>query len=448
MEQPTTEAKITDFVKEQLLDKQKTFIEQLAKGGLHAFEDTLSEVLRDFYNLLTGELLTAAAQAAEPVLRATAKGKRLGKLVKRPMGVQLKTGHYVSVEGIYAKTAPKQHVGSRHLLGLHWGLLKGASPGYYGLACLFSVLCPSFEVAGQILDIQRVAYNRDRIQELANCFAHQCRPQQARLARAPGESLEGKRVVIGIDGGRTRMREYGGKKNAKGNATFDTPWKEPKMFVIDVLDDEGNIDRSCLPIYGTLFGDDEMVGLLASHLKGLGIALASQVQVAADGAPWIWNRVGPMLISLGVGKEKIVELVDYYHAAQYVHKIVQGLPQKFADQSAKILKEFKAWLWEGNVKSIVDKCGKLFAKPGKEIKQYIGYLSKNEDRMQYADFRAKKLVCGSGIIESGIRRVINLRFKNASAFWKQENVECLYFLRGILLSFRWKIMMNNFVAAS
>jgi hypothetical protein len=56
-------------------------------------------------------------------------------------------------------------------------------------------------------------------------------------------------------------------------------------------------------------------------------------------------------------------------------------------------------------------------------------------------------MCGSGIIESGIRRVINLRFKNSSAFWKQENVECLYFLRGILLSFRWKILMKNFAAA-
>ena len=65
--------------------------------------------------------------------------------------------------------------------------------------------------------------------------------------------------------------------------------------------------------------------------------------------------------------------------------------------------------------------------------------------MLYAEFRDKKLVCGSGIIESGIRRVINLRFKNASAFWKPENVEGLYFLRGILLAYRWKILITNLV---
>ena len=44
-----------------------------------------------------------------------------------------------------------------------------------------------------------------------------------------------------------------------------------------------------------------------------------------------------MLIGLGVAAEKIVETVDYYHASQYVHKIIQGLPQKFARQSACLL---------------------------------------------------------------------------------------------------------------
>lgn len=447
MEQPTTAAKITAFVQEQLLDKQKTFIEQLVKGGLYKVEEDLTGILQNLYNLILEGLLTAAAQAAAPVLRAAAQRKRLGKLVKRPIKVQIKTGHYVSVEGLYAKTAPAQHLGSRHLFSLHWGLLKGASPGYYGPVCMFSVLCPSFEVAGQILGNQGIRHNLTRVRELANHFAHQCKGRQALLALGANETLSGKRVIIGIDGGRTRMREYDGKTNARGNATFDTPWREPKMFVIDVMDDEGNVERACLPIYGRLFGDDEMVGLLESHLKGLDIALAKQVQVAADGAPWIWSRISPVLMGLGVDKEKIVEVVDYYHAAQYVHKIVRGLPKKFASQSAKILKEFKEWLWEGNIQPIVEKCGKLFAKPGKEIKQYIGYLSKNEKRMQYADYRERKLMCGSGIIESGIRRVINLRFKNSSAFWKQENVECMYFLRGILLSYRWKTLMNNFVAA-
>lgn len=173
--------------------------------------------------------------------------------------------------------------------------------------------------------------------------------------------------------------------------------------------------------------------------------LARAVQIVADGAPWIWNRVKARLIQLGVSAEKITKTVDYYHASQYIHKIVAQLPRKLAKQSTGILKQFKDWLWEGNVGAIVEKCRQYFARPNQEINRYIGYLDKNRDRMLYAQFREQNLVCGSGVIESGIRRVINLRFKNASAFWKPENVEGLYFLRGILLAFRWNILINNLV---
>jgi len=440
-------AKINEFIKERLIGQLEDFTEELKEGGLHTFEVGLSGLMDEFYNLVAGEVLAISAQKSVGLLEAKAREQRLGKLERRPMSVQIKTGHYVRVEGLYAKKAPVGFPGSRHLLASHWKMIKGASPSYYSAICMLGVLSPSFEVAGKILDLQGVAYNLDRIQQLTRQVAKHCQGRQAELSRDVGESLKGLRVVIGIDGGRTRMREYKGEKNAKGNATFKTPWKEPKMFVIDVLNEEGIVNRHKLPIYGCLFGDDELIALLASHLQGLDIEQAMQVQIVADGAPWIWNRVRQMLSDLGVQAEKIVETVDYYHACQYVHKIVQGLPQKFARQSASLLKTFKQWLWEGNAKAIVEKCGELFKRPGKEIITYLGYLDKNQKRMQYAEYQDKKLMCGSGIIESGIRRVINLRFKNASAFWKQSNVEGLYFLRGILLAFRWNIMINNLVKA-
>jgi hypothetical protein len=446
MEQLTSCAKIAILIKETIENKKAKFIEQLNKGDLYGFENALWEQFLLIYNQLCEEYMRASAAQVAGFMREQAGRKRLGKLVKRKAKVQLRTGYYASVEGVYAKKAPKQHKGSRHLLHLHWKVQKSASPAYYSLVCLFSVLCPSFEVAGQVIGIQGVEYNLDRIKELSCHLANQCKGQQAALSRAPGESLKGKRVVIGIDGGRTRTRQYNGNKNKKGNATFDTPWVEPKMFVIDVLkDDDGQVDRTCLPIYGCLFGDDEIMELLASHLSGLQIKQVAQVQVVADGSPWIWNRVRAMLEKLGVEPGKITETLDYYHATEYVAKILAGLPKKFLAQADKLSRQFKDWIWAGNVEAIVDKCEQLFSKPSPEIIRYVGYFQNNQKRMQYADYLKNKLMCGSGIIESGIRRVINLRFKNASAFWKKENVESLYFLRGILLSFRWNIMMNNLV---
>ena len=445
MEAPTTTAKIIDSFQQTIEKQQADLTKKLNEGNLYGFEEDLDQLTKSLYNEIAETFIKASAGQSEPQQRAKAARKRLGKLVKRPVKIQLLTGHYVELEGLYAKKAPAQHKGSRHLLHIHWRVLKGASPGYYSIVCLYSVLCPSFEVAGQVLEIQGVRHNIDRVKELARDLANHCKGRQAALSRAPRESLKGRRVVIGIDGGRTRTRQYNGEKNKKGNDTFDTPWVEPKMFVIDVLKDDGRVDRTCLPVYGTLFGDDQLMDLLAEHLSGLQIELAGHVQVVADGSPWIWNRARAMLEKLGVKPEKITETLDYYHASEYVGKIIAGLPKKLSKQAAKLTKMFKDWIWAGNIEAIVDKCEEIFSNPSKEIVRYVGYFQNNGSRMHYTDYQKDKLMCGSGIIESGIRRVINLRFKNASAFWKKENVESLYFLRGILLSFRWKIMMNNLV---
>lgn len=421
------------------------FLESLSQGDLHGFEASLSAFFRATYNLAAEAILKDSAVCLEPQLREKSRQMGLRKLVWRTTRLQIKTGHWVEVPSLYAKVAPRGYESTRHVLRLHWRVLKGASPGYYGDVCLLGVLCPSFEVACQVLDVQGIEGNKDRVRELSRALSRACFPRQAELSRRPGETLCGKRVLIGVDGGRTRMRRYTGRANKAGNATFDTPWMEPKMFVIDVLDEAGNVERKEQPIYGCLFGDDELVQLLASHLKGLAVEQAQSVQIVADGAPWIWNRVKAMLCALGVAEEKITETVDYYHASEYVHKIAAGLPKKYQKEAAQTLKDFKQWLWDGNIEAIVKKCGELFKRTSGEIKRYIGYLSKNSQRMRYQFFRNQQLVCGSGIIESGIRRVVNLRFKNASAFWNPANVEGLYFLRGVLLAYRWKTLITNIV---
>jgi len=86
----------------------------------------------------------------------------------------------------------------------------------------------------------------------------------------------------------------------------------------------------------------------------------------------------------------------------------------------------------------------IFLGPGDQVKQWITYLDKHTNRMQYADYQNNGLMRGSGIIESAIRRIINLRFKNTSTFWLRDNVEKLYFLRAALVAKRWDIVMIRY----
>jgi len=93
-----------------------------------------------------------------------------------------------------------------------------------------------------------------------------------RLPVPPDGPLAGKRVRVGLDGGlvRTRCKHRGGK-TAKGRHGFAAPWREPRVLVIDILDEQGQPDRLRLPLYDVLIGDAEATwALLIGSVRLLG----------------------------------------------------------------------------------------------------------------------------------------------------------------------------------
>ena len=61
----------------------------------------------------------------------------------------------------------------------------------------------------------------------------------------------------------------------------------------------------------------------------------------------------------------------------------------------------------------------------------------HKDRMRYHTFRLMKIPCGSGSVESAVRRIVNLRLKGNGIFWKEEMAEIVLHLRSQNLSHRW-----------
>ena len=82
--------------------------------------------------------------------------------------------------------------------------------------------------------------------------------------------LKDQRVVISVDGGRTRIRcAKKGKRDRNSNRHgYKGEWIEPKLLTIYVVNP-----------------------LLEMHVVRLGIFLASQVLLVADGANWIWQHI-------------------------------------------------------------------------------------------------------------------------------------------------------------
>ena len=67
------------------------------------------------------------------------------------------------------------------------------------------------------------------------------------------------------------------------------------------------------------------------------------------------------------------------------------------------------------------------------LKKLNGYFG-DHSLFQYKKMREMGLPTGSGTVESAIRRIINLRVKGTSIFWKRKNAEKMIFLRSLVLT--------------
>ncbi len=445
----TLDSEISNFSTK--LEKEKVqLINKLLTGNLLGFEKVLFELVTQLYDDLASILLNIVSTHLEMkgVLQEFGGKNGLGKLELRETDLQLCTGTTIKIPSYYAKESKfKSYKGNRHLSMSYWGCLKNATPMYYSHVSILSVLCPSFEVSKTLLDKLNIKSDYNRIRTLSEKLGLNCLEDRVENILDKGETLAGKRVIISPDGGRARIREYiQNDKEDGGYSKFDTPWKEPKLFVIHIINDEGKTVKTTLPIYDCVMGDcNECFELIAKYLSKLEIEKANEVQFVADGATWIWNRVKPMLLKLGVSEEKITETVDYYHAVEHLSTLVNLLPAKVRQpRGDKLFKEFKQYLWEGKIPEIISAVKSYCKRITKNMLTELTYFFKNTKRMKYAEFREKKQLCGSGIVESAIRRVINLRFKCPSSFWDIKNLEPLIYLRSALLSNRWDILIGNF----
>jgi hypothetical protein len=435
---PTANILKTQF--ETLLYESR-LTELLSNGNLYDFENLLHQKISDLYDKISEVFFRLVSLSPDFVNRQKllAKEEGLKKLEFRDTNVRLRTGTKVNFPSLYAKVAPKDYEGSRLLSSALWSISMNCSPMYKSINCLYSVLCPSFEVSKELLNYQNIDANFEKVRQASLDLAEECISERTTVQLEEGESLFGKRVVIAMDGGRSRTRVYEEGKLGRGEK-FATPWREPKMFVITTIDEEGKLDKRTKPIYDNTFGDDQTFELLGSYLKELEVEKAESVQFLADGAVWIWNRVKPLLLSLGVEENKIIETLDYYHAIEHVNEMKVYFDK---DKQNSHFEPLKDALWRGDFEAMTRLIQQGIS--GVNLKEFtpFKYFEKQKNRIDYQSLRDANRLCGSGIIESGIRRIINLRFKSPSTFWYPKNVEKLIYMRGVALSGRWQIMMNN-----
>jgi hypothetical protein len=224
------------------------------------------------------------------------------------------------------------------------------------------------------------------------------RSRDDRMAVVTGEKGEfsGKRVVAAVDGGRIRMRK-GNKRGripkGKKRRGFKTPWQEPKVLTVYVIDAEGKRDRSIPPIIDGTMGDaDAVIGLLVGYLRLLGVQTAEKLVIIGDGARWIWDRVGLIIEGVGIDPSKVTAIVDFYHAVEHLQKFADlktGWGEKFRKQW--VTKNRKL-LRSGKVKHVIENLRVLAdGRNAEKLKTEMNYFIKNASKMKYAWFKRCRL---------------------------------------------------------
>jgi hypothetical protein len=334
------------------------------------------------------------------------------------------------------------------------GIRDGVTPDARSEIARQVVQCSSYEEAQEQLRRDGIDVDLSVLVRVALATGEQALQRRDEAFKAALEdplpersALEGKRVRVSLDGGRVRTRKAKagcrkGKKTAR--RPFETPWREPRLITVDVLDGEGHVDPEWKVVYETTIGDaDHTFLLLTSLLRLLGAHLAEVVEFVSDGAAWIWSRVDKLMRDVGVTPDRVRLVLDYYHACEHVNAAIAACANLKGDAASKLFKVLSHRLKEpGGTAEVLPRLRALVrGRRSKAIKDQIAYIEAHIAHMDYASLRSEHLAIGSGVVESGVRRVINLRFKSAATFWREDHLEPLICLRAILKSGRWDAFM-------
>ncbi len=420
---------------------------------LEALELRLGELLDRYHGLLVGRVLQRSLDSEEVKGPAAELVKGWPKPLKNDGYVRVKVrtarGSSIPVSVVYYRRKGRRRAGRRER-GLYAALVVLGCHGHVtpGLASQVSAMTA---VVGSLAEAQKVLSERGveldvkTVRAIAYGYAARAKAVQRVAAYRIEESVAGRRVVVATDGGRLRVRrDKRGRKTPKGRPHYSTRWREPKLLIIYVVNEQGKLEQQFAPfIDGTLNGPDALFGMLRYYLGQLGLGEAERVLFVADGARWIWNRIPALARALGLCAEQFHELVDFYHAIEHLGQVAV-LRKGWSQQTRKAwVRRHRKLLLKGQVDTVIEAVQSICrGRNSKAIRTQRDYFIRNRARMDYAGIGAQKLPIGSGGIESAVRRVINLRLKGASIYWRQENAEVMLTLRSYYKSGRWNLLKS------
>lgn len=254
-------------------------------------------------------------------------------------------------------------------------------------------------------------------------------------------------LVIGVDGGRYQSREK--------NEETGSRWKEDKVCTVTTYLPGDGRERKPQKRVTTLVAtsrDAEAFGpMVRVEAERRGLCAAETVTLMGDCGNWI----DPLHQAHLPAHPRIA---DYDHAVEHLRgglalhweasRAVLGVD---SPQVPKLAEKLESWLYNGQVKKVIrclqkesQKLGPVQESDGEHhprrvLSREAGYFQRNQQHMNYPEYRAKGWPIGSGNTEAGVKQ-FNKRIKGTEQFWGERGIEPMLAMRGVWIcqDLRWQ----------
>ena len=219
---------------------------------------------------------------------------------------------------------------------------------------------------------------------------------------------------------------------------FDDGWHEVKVGVVclarvhsrQALEPEVRVEgQSYISHVG---GIEEAGAKLYCEALRRGVRPESQTLVClADGAPGNWNQ-------FALHFPYRVEILDWYHAMEHLWAAGKAGLGEGKPETTIWVKAQETLLWQGKPQAVIAAIEALAVQSGAEaLRRELNYFRTNQERLDYARYRACGYPIGSGMVESACKQVVGARLKGAGMCWSKPGAQAVLTLRCSLTSNRW-----------
>ena len=256
----------------------------------------------------------------------------------------------------------------------------------------------------------------------------------------PGEPT----MYLGMDGTGIPMRasELAGRAGKQPDGSSKT--REVKLCTVwtaEARDDEGTPVRDSGSVtYSAAIESaasrdtDEQPSDFAQRVdregRRRGFDQAPRRVVLGDGAVWIWNLADEQFPGA-------IQIVDLYHAKGHLWDVAKAIYGAGSDLGEQWAKQRRDELDEGKIDAVLAAL-QVHAQANHAARKCLDYVTRNQSRMRYPEFRAQGLCVSSGVVEAGCKVAIGTRLKRAGMHWTAAGADAIIALRCCKLSGRFE----------